>query len=411
MKSTQFVLRSFAMSLLFAGTLAQAASVTGTVTDKTTGKPAAGDSVALVDVQASMREVARTTADARGRYSLQEPGNGSYLVRVTHQGVGYFIGAPQEGAQGDIPVYDAAAKVDGVAIDEHVLGLETDNGQLRVVERYTVRNASAPPRTQWSKRSFAVVLPAEAVVSDVSAQRPSGLPTSVKLEPDGPQGHYSFNFPIEPNDGDKNTLFQIVYEVPYRGGKFTFHPQVSLPASTVWVVLPKSMTFASGAGSAFQPSPQDPGFQTFVTKNVLPGRMLEFTASGTGSLPSETQGDNGSQGAAGGQPGGGMASPINTPDPLSKYKGWILGGLALLLAAAAAFLLRRPAASAADAGFAAQPAVASAQARHAAALDALKEELFALEREKLSGTIGPEEYANAKTALETVLKRVLKHSS
>ena len=38
-----------ALSFLFAGALAQAATVTGTVTDKTTGKPAAGDTVVLVE--------------------------------------------------------------------------------------------------------------------------------------------------------------------------------------------------------------------------------------------------------------------------------------------------------------------------------------------------------------------------
>jgi hypothetical protein len=56
------------------------------VTDKTTGKPAVGDTVVLVDVQAGMSEVAKATTDARGHYSLNEPGSGPYLVRVTHQG-------------------------------------------------------------------------------------------------------------------------------------------------------------------------------------------------------------------------------------------------------------------------------------------------------------------------------------
>jgi hypothetical protein len=40
----------------------------------------------------------------------------------------------------------------------------------------------------------------------------------------------------------------------------------------------------------------------------------------------------------------------------------------------------------------------------------LKEELFALESDKISGTIQPEEYAEVKAALETVLKRALKKS-
>ncbi len=287
------------------------------------------------------------TTNAQGHYSLSEPGSGPYLIRVTHQGAGYFIAAPQGGAPGDIPVYDVAAKVEGVFIEADVFEIETDNGQLRVTERYFVHNTSMPPRTEWSPRTFEIALPPEAVVAGVAAQRPTGLPTSVKLDPDGAKGHYAFNFPIQPDEGDKNTLFQIEYTLPYSDGKFTFHPQVTLPTQSIGVLLPKSMTFAAGSGSAFQSVPEDPNIQTFVAKNATPGKALEFTISGTGSMPRETAGRQRRQAAAaaapGNQPGGGIGEPINTPDPLSKYKWWILGGLALLLATAAAFLLRKPA--------------------------------------------------------------------
>ena len=422
MKSTQFVLRTVAMSLLLAGAVAQASPVTGTVTNKTVNKPAAGDSVVLVDVQAGMGEVAHTTTDAKGHYSLNSPGSSSYLVRVTHQGSTYFIGAPQGGASGDLTVYDVAAKVQGVSIEADVLEVETDNGQLKVIERYFVHNSSTPPTTQWSARSFEVVLPAEATVNTVEAQRPNGLPTSVKMDPAGAKGHYSFNFPIQPDDGDKSTLFQISYHVPYSSGKFTFKSQVTLPADNVAVLLPKSMTLTPGAGAAFKSVPEDANIQTFVAKNGIPGKAIEFTISGSGSMPqAPAQGGQPMGGGAapdasatgnGNQPGGGIGAPINTPDPLSKYKWWILGGLALLLAAGAAFLLRmpgpmgKPAASAAqDAGTA--PAFATPAAKHSALLNALKEELFALESEKIAGTLAPEEYAQVKVALEIVLKRAL----
>ena len=113
MKSTQYVLRTFALSLLAMGALAQAATITGTVTNKTTGKPAVGDTVELLDVQAGMKAAAHATTDGSGHYSLSEPGSGPYLVRATHQGAGYFIAAPQGGGPGNITVYDVAAKVDG----------------------------------------------------------------------------------------------------------------------------------------------------------------------------------------------------------------------------------------------------------------------------------------------------------
>ena len=187
MKSTQILIRSFAFSLLLTGALAHASTVSGTVTNKTTGKPAVGDQVVLVDVQAGMGEVAHATTDAKGHYSLVEPGSNPYLVRVTHQGAGYFIAAPQGATPADITVYDVAPKVQGVFIEADVLELETDNGQLKITERFFVHNTSTPPTTQWSAKSFQVVLPAEAIVDGVGGQRPNGLPTSIKLDPDGPR--------------------------------------------------------------------------------------------------------------------------------------------------------------------------------------------------------------------------------
>ena len=423
MKVTKTLLYPAAV-LFLCTALAQAATLTGTVTDKTTGKPAAGDPVVLVDVQAGMSEVAHATTNGAGRYSLSAPGSGPYLIRVTHQGAGYFTVAPQGGAPGDIPVYDVAAKVEGVFIEADVFEIETDNGQLRVTERYFVHNTSMPPRTEWSPRTFEIAVPPEATVAGVAAQRPTGLPTSVKLDPTGAKGHYAFNFPIQPDEGDKNTLFQVEYTVPYSDGKFTFHPSVTLPTQSIGVLLPKSMTFAAGAGSAFQSVPEDPNVQTYVAKNAVPGKAIEFTISGTGSMPREQQADNGAQAAAaapGNQPGGGIGVPINTPDPLSKYKWWILGALALLMATAAAFLLRKPVPAPAggpalyEPGTAAAPVYAasatSPAAKNSALLNALKEELFALESEKLSGTLSPAEYSESKAALEIVLKRALKRGA
>jgi hypothetical protein len=424
----------FAMALLSAAAFAHAVQVTGTVTDKTTNKPAAGDPVVILDVQAGMAEAAHATTDAKGHYTLSAPGNGPYLVRVTHQGAGYFIAAPQGGGPGDIPVYDVAAKVQGVFIEADVIEAETDpSGQLKVNERYFVHNTSSPPTTQWSPKSFEIILPSDAIVMDTGAQRPSGLPTSVKMDPDGPKGHYSFNFPIQPDEGEKDTIFQISYSLPYSGQKYTFKPSVTLPADNVAILLPKSMTFTPGAGINFKTVNEDPSIQTFLLKNALPGSAITFTISGEGQIPREAQGgqqaDNGQSGAAGPgtQPGGGIGEPINTPDPLSKYKWWILGGLALLLAAAAAFLLRRPpgAPVSTAAGSAPQPAIAPtaapayassatssvtpSPASHAATLLAvLKEELFAVESEKIAGTLSAADYAEQKSALEVVLKRALK---
>jgi hypothetical protein len=137
-------------------------------------------------------------------------------------------------------------------------------------------------------------------------------------------------------------------------------------------------------------------------------------------------GDAGSA-EGGNRPGGGIGVPIGSPDPLSKYKWWILAGLAILLIGGAAFLLKKrsdliPGSSASQRDVAFEPrplptferpAVPAAAFNTAPAsgnavlLNILKEELFAIESEKLSGTLSPDEYAKIKTGLEAVLKRAL----
>jgi hypothetical protein len=242
-------------------------------------------------------------------------------------------------------------------------------------------------------------------------------------KPLGQTGHYTLNVPIEPDQGEKMTVFQVSFHLSY-SGSYLFKPTVLVPTDNFAVQLPKAMSFTPGDGASFQPIPQDPAVQTFLLKNALPGKMLDFTVSGTGAMPRENQGTQsgenagaGGQAAPSAQPGGGIGEPINTPDPLTKYKWWILGGLGLLLATAAAFLLRKPPGAIAGApGTYAVPTPTSAEgafaavslgARNSALLNVLKEELFALESDKLSGTIGAEEYAEQKAALETVLKRAL----
>ena len=442
MKSPRIFPRSVVLSLLLSGALAQAASITGTVTNKTNGKPSAGDTVVLVDVQAGMADAATTTTDAHGHYSLESPGAGAYLIRANHQGGTYFIAAPQGGGSGDITVYDVAAKVDGIGIDADMILAEAAGGMVRVQERYLVRNTSLPSRSQFSSNTFEFVLPADAVLDGASATRPGGLPTNTRPVPLGQKQHYTINIPIQPDQGEKETLFEVQYHISY-SGKYTFAPQPQLPADNLVVYVPKGITFTAANGSTFQSVQEDPRVQTFVTKNVHPGQAVGFTISGEGQMPREAQGaamvqqagsgmgDTGSGDTSnpGNRPGGGIGNPIGTPDPLTKYKWWILGGLALLLAAAAAYLLRKQGglatgvpASANDTDFevrplpvAAAPSVAptvsyaaAPATGNAALLNSLKEELFAIESEKLSGTLSPAEYADAKAGLEAVLKRALK---
>ena len=396
---------------------ALAATVTGTVTNKTINKPSANDDVVLIAFGQGMQEAGRTKTDAKGHYSIDVPDNGMHLIRVDHQKAAYFQPVRPGTTTANVDVYDVLAKVQGVSTEADVMRIETDPQGLHVIENYFVKNDSNPPKTQFSPRAYEIYLPPDVRIEGSAAMGPGGMPVSSSPVPTGEKGYYAFVFPVRPGE----TRFQVSYHLPYNGS-FSFTPKVSLPTQNVAIILPKSMKFASSGSAAFQPiNDGSTSAQTFLVRNVSPSQVLAFSISGTGSMPREAQaqGQEDAQGASGPEagvppsaandtrPGGGLGNPIDTPDPLNKYKWWILSGLALVLAAAAAFLLRaKPEPSSA----APSPATSSPQPVVTGPTDllaALKEELFVLETQRLEGKLSDQEYAEQKAALETVLRRAL----
>ena len=398
-------------------------SITGTVTNKTTNKPAAGDDVVLIRLAQGMQESTRTKTDARGHYSLDLPDTGLHLVRVTHDKANYFRPAPAGTQTVDIDVFAAVSKVEGVATEADVMRLQTDEPgkSLHIVEHFFVKNDSDPPRTQFSDRPFEFYLPPGAVIEGSAALAPGGMPVQASPVPLGDPNHYTFIFPIRPGE----TQFQITYHLPY-SGSLQISPRIASPTDTVAVMMPKSMIFKPGPSAPYSAVNDEVNAQTYVARGVVPSQPLSFTLSGSGQLPRETPqaattGAAGAQDATQGQstgtaatdtrPGGGLGNPIDpegTNDPWAKYKWWILGGLGLVLAAAAGVMLKRSP----------EPSPASAvtgpnithQTPHASSLAALKEELFSLETDRLQGLLTETEYREHKAALETVLRRVLARS-
>jgi 5-hydroxyisourate hydrolase-like protein (transthyretin family) len=423
-----FSLRRFALAAAMTATLsgfALADSITGTVINKTTNKPAAGDDVVLIRLQQGMQEASRTKTDSKGRFTLDVPDKGIHLVRVTHDKANYFRPAPEGTQSVEVEVYNAAAKVEGISGEADVMRIQTDESGkgLKVVENFFVKNESTPPRTQFSDRPFEFYMPEGAVVEGSAALGPGGMPVQASPVPLGDPNHYAFIFPIRPGE----TRFQITYKLPY-GGSFKFTPRMVMPTDTIAVMMPKSMTFKGGASTPYTPVTEETNAQTYVARNVAPSEALDFTVSGAGQLPRDEAAAAGGQGGQGGQgadasapagagnaaatdtrPGGGLGTPLDpegTNDPWAKYKWWILGGLGLLLAGGAGVMLKNGspqtvAPVAAGASFAVGPN---------ALLAALKEELFAVETDKLQGRLSESEYVEQKTALEIVLRRALLRS-
>jgi hypothetical protein len=246
--------------------------------------------------------------------------------------------------------------------------------------------------------------------------------------PQKEKNRYAFVFPLRPGE----TTFQVSYHMPY-SGEASFNPKTLYGAQHFVVVLPKTMQFSASPGANFQ-SMQDPRQADSVVQvasNTTPGQALGFKISGTGTMsdePEETKGssNSGASAQAGGtvagrdsRPGGGLGPPIDAPDPLEKYRWYILGGFGIVLAAGAIYIASRsktatvPDYGASDAELADFPPAPKPKPadRSALLLEALKEEIFQLEVEHKQGRISQQEYEKAKAALDQTLERAVKRGA
>ncbi len=420
------------LSLWFLASLAVAQTVTGTVTNGTSGKLAAGVDVVLINLgQGGMQEGARTKTDKQGKYSFdlgksQAP---AHLIRAVYQDVTYNKQLPPGQTTADIEIFDAVKSLPEVGATVQVMRLQATADQLQAVELYAIKNDATPKRTVMSDQTFAITLPAGAQIDQSMAQAPNGMPVQSAAVPDGKTpGRYYFVFPLRPGE----TRFQVSYHVPYKG---SFDVAIKPPHALEHfvVITPKAMTFAPGDAQRFQSmngnQGEDQGANTQVATSVKAGETISFKVSGTGDFPREQQGAEAATASAGGgaddqRPGGGLGRPIEAPDPLHEYRWYVLGTIVVGLTATAFFAMKRPAPAAAAAGTSASTTLsalphargADALVRQAAAggdthatlLNALKEELFQLEVDRQEERISADEYQRAKAALDLVIARALK---
>ena len=424
-----------AFALLFPALAAHAAEpIKGTVTNKTTGKPSAGDDVVLIQLQQAMQESTRTTTDARGRFTLQVPDDGMHLVRVTHQKANYFQPVQPGTSTVEVTVYDAAPQIEGVTTGVEELHVEASPNELHVVEVLQVMNNSAPPRTQFGPDGYDFYLPKGALIGRTGAITQNGMPVQTPAVPRSDPGHFTFLFPIRPGE----TQFGIGYTLPYTG-KFTFTPHLTTPVKTFAVLVPDGITLTPTGHVALSLQAGKPGVKTYLAQDVSPENPPEFSVAGTGNLPDQNAGNDAGAGgdtpnAATANPGSNASAPavsnsdlaggrgLNNPlnesgdrDPWAKYKWWILAGLALLLAAAAGLLLRKPTGEQAVLTPASPPQAWPPPPRgsntpahdSSGLLQALKEELFALETERLQQRISEHDYLEARAAFDLILRRTL----
>ena len=436
------------LSLLTLTPFAAAQILTGTVKNSTTGKPSAGDDVVLLKLAQGMEEAGRTKTDAKGQFSFKlDDAQAPHLIRAIHQNVTYHRMAPPGTTSVELEVYDVGKKIDGISVVADIIRVQAAQGQIEFVREFGVQNSSKPPRTQMNEHNLEFYVPngAQIINDSATATTENGNPVKSAPVPEGEKNRFSFIFPLRPG----LTRFEVAYQLPYSGSA-NLDPKSVYPLDHFVVMLPKAMQFtpaAASSGYKLINYPSEPDAAVQVASNTTAGQNLAFKVSGEGTLqpPQEStaQGSNEGGQTTGGapngdaqsqaRPGGGLGPPIDAPDPLQKYRWWILGGFAAVLVIGGVYVASR------------QQSAANAVARHKSAssmrgnvqeednyepadvlsthpvrsatrpssmlMEGIKEELFQLEVERKQGLISQAEYDKAKSALDQTLERALKREA
>lgn len=392
-------------------------TVHGTVTNGTTGKPAAGVQLILLQLQGSMQPVANAKSDSQGQYTIDNAGIGAQpmLLRAVYNDINFHQPVPPGTSQVDITVYEPTRDANAIAIASRIVVFQPNGATLTVGEEYSVQNNSQPPKAYFLPAgNFDFQLPAEAKLQQVAAAGTAGMPV-MQAPIEKNRGRYAIAYAFRPGQ----STVRLSYEIPYPGN--TANVQVASPyaAARLLVVAPPSVQIT---GAGLQPSGQEQGMSIYARDNLAANTPVNVSVSGTAPPPSEASG-GGAQGGDNGGPDGGAAANIQViPGRLDALKWPMIGGFALLFALGAYWLSRKqvvtvPVAVSPQGAAAvvtsptqgnATPGLKEMDAQVGTSLDALKERLFRLELRRQAGTISEQEYAQERARAEQVLRDLLR---
>ncbi len=408
------------------------AGMDGTVTNGTTGKPAAGIEVILIQLQGGMQPVANAKSDAKGEFTFDNPGLGAQpmLVRAVYHGVNFHQPVPPGSGSVQVNIFESSTDAKIINVPSHVVVFQPNGSTLIVGEEYEIENKSQPPQAYFrADGNFDFSLPEKARLQQVAASGPTGMPV-VQAPIDKKNNHYSLAYAFRPGE----SRVRYSYEIPYPGNAATVKISTIYPGGRLIVVAPPAVQ-VSGQGLAA--GGQEQGMSLYGRDDVPAGTIVAVNLSGTAPPPDSGGGaDQGQQGREA-QQGGGEAAGVGiqqVPGRLDVLKWPVIIGFVAVFALGAILLVRKPVVAVAggvplEMGIAAakpeqakSPAASASRTSPASgtsnlaevdavigtSLDALKERLFRLELRHQAGTISEEEYAQERARAEKVLRDLVR---
>lgn len=406
--------------LLFLPHAADAGTLKGLVKNGTTGKPAAGIEVILIQLQGGMQPVANIKTDSQGHFTFDNPGIGTapMLVRAVYSGINFHQPVPPNKTDVEVDVFESSKDPNTIAIPSRVVFFQPSGVTLIVGEEYSIENNSTPPQAFFRvDGNFEFVLPPQAKLQQVAASGPAGMPV-VQTTIDKKDNHYAIAYAFRPGA----STVRYSYEVPYPNNSVTVTLPISHLTGRLLVVAPPTMQIA---GDGLQLGGQDQGMNIYGRENLSAGTVVTVNVSGTAPPPQEA----GSGGETPKEAADARSSDPQTganiqqvPGRLDVLKWPLVGGFAAIFLLGAILLARKPVAvtSVADSGGdvalaslspvapAVGAALASVDAAVGNSLDSLKEKLFRLELRHQAGTISEEQYALERAKAEQILRDLVR---
>ncbi len=434
-------LRASLLTCLLAAA-AFAGTVTGTITNGTTGKRAAGVDVILIQLQGTMKPVAQTKTDAQGHYELSNPalGQGPMLIRAVYRGVNYHEPATPGTNTVNVEVFEPTDKASAFAVTAHAIILQPEGNDLVVGEEYNVSNKTQPPVAYYrASGSFLFSMPAGAQFTDASVVGTSGMPVVQNLVDKG-KTEKAIDYPFRPGD----STVRVAYRIPYPNNQAQLKFISPYGADKLAVFAPPSVQVTGGG---FSPAGSEQGFSVYMRENVAANTPIGLSVSGTAPPPQQDSGapdDGGNAGAAGGDDtqnpsvnsrietsASTPVASLTTLAPRLDGLKWILvAGFAAIFVLGALYLWRQPQTMVAGgAGEAVVDIPAAAKAAPAlkqrvtptatataagldrevrGSLDELKDTLFRLELRREAGTISEEDYARERERVQKTLRDLVR---
>jgi hypothetical protein len=423
-------------ALVFAPALiAEAGTVHGTVKNGTTGKPAAGVEVILIQLQGGMQPVANGKSDAQGEFTFDNPGLGAQpmLIRAVYHGINFHQPVPPGSSTVVVNIYEPSSDAKTINVPSHVVVFQPNGSKLIVGEEYQIENKSEPPRAYFqAEGNFDFALPEKSQLQQVAAAGPTGMPV-VQSPIDKKNNRYSIAYAFRPGQ----SIVRYSYELPYPENAAAVKIATIYPGGRLIVVAPPTVQVS---GDGLVAGGQEQGMNVYGRDDVPAGTLVPVSVSGTAPPPDAgggaEQGQQGRDAQQGGGEGGGV-SVQQVPGRLDSLKWPLIIGFVCLFGLGALLLWRTPVvayagpvapeenesvpkpkknkpavAPAAPAGATAPTngtsSLADVDAAIGTSLDALKERLFRLELRHQAGTISEQEYAQERARAEKVLRDLVR---